>query len=54
MKDPIGLTPLCIALDNRSFLAATALLKAGKGSVLDVKCTLDRACTPEGIDLWRL
>jgi UDP-N-acetyl-D-galactosamine dehydrogenase len=32
----------------------TRLLKAGKGSVLDVKCTLDRACTPEGIDLWRL
>jgi len=29
VKDPGGLTPLCIALDNRSFLAATALLKAG-------------------------
>ncbi len=30
------------------------LLKGGKGSVLDVKCRLDRACAPEGIDLWRL
>jgi UDP-N-acetyl-D-glucosamine/UDP-N-acetyl-D-galactosamine dehydrogenase len=30
------------------------LLKGGKGAVLDVKCKLDRACTPEGIDLWRL
>jgi UDP-N-acetyl-D-galactosamine dehydrogenase len=32
----------------------TRLLKGGKGCVLDVKSTLDRACTPEGIDLWRL
>jgi UDP-N-acetyl-D-galactosamine dehydrogenase len=32
----------------------TRLLKGGKGTVLDVKCTLDRACTPEGVDLWRL
>jgi len=32
----------------------TRLLKGGKGCVLDVKRALDRACTPEGIDLWRL
>jgi UDP-N-acetyl-D-galactosamine dehydrogenase len=32
----------------------TRLLRDGKGTVIDVKCKLDRACTPEGIDLWRL
>ncbi len=32
----------------------TRLLKDGTGSVLDVKCRLDRASAPEGIDLWRL
>jgi len=32
----------------------TRLLKGGKGAVVDVKCKLDRACKPEGIDLWRL
>jgi UDP-N-acetyl-D-galactosamine dehydrogenase len=30
------------------------LLKGGKGTVVDVKSRLDRACKPEGIDLWRL
>jgi UDP-N-acetyl-D-glucosamine/UDP-N-acetyl-D-galactosamine dehydrogenase len=30
------------------------LLKGGKGAVLDVKCKLERAQKPEGIDLWRL
>lgn len=30
------------------------LLKGGAGTVIDVKCRLDRACKPEGIDLWRL
>jgi UDP-N-acetyl-D-galactosamine dehydrogenase len=30
------------------------LLKGGKGTVLDVKCKLERDCKPEGIDLWRL
>ena len=30
------------------------LLKDGKGIVLDVKCKLDRAQKPEGIELWRL
>jgi UDP-N-acetyl-D-galactosamine dehydrogenase len=32
----------------------TRLLKGGTGTVLDVKCKLDRAQKPEGIDLWRL
>jgi UDP-N-acetyl-D-galactosamine dehydrogenase len=30
------------------------LLKDGKGLVLDVKSKLDRAQTPEGVELWRL
>jgi UDP-N-acetyl-D-galactosamine dehydrogenase len=30
------------------------LLKDGKGTVVDVKCRLDRGGKPEGIDLWRL
>jgi len=30
------------------------LLKNGKGLVLDVKSKLDRAQTPEGVELWRL
>jgi UDP-N-acetyl-D-galactosamine dehydrogenase len=30
------------------------LLKGGNGTVLDVKCKLERDCKPEGIDLWRL
>jgi UDP-N-acetyl-D-glucosamine/UDP-N-acetyl-D-galactosamine dehydrogenase len=30
------------------------LLKGGKGTVVDVKCRLDRDQKPEGIDLWRL
>jgi UDP-N-acetyl-D-galactosamine dehydrogenase len=32
----------------------TRLLKGGEGTVIDVKSRLDRACKPEGIDLWRL
>ncbi len=31
----------------------TRLLRDGVGLVLDVKCTLDRALKPEGIELWR-
>ncbi|MBX6328754.1 MAG: nucleotide sugar dehydrogenase [Pseudolabrys sp.] len=31
----------------------TRLLRDGAGLVLDVKCTLDRALKPEGIELWR-
>jgi UDP-N-acetyl-D-galactosamine dehydrogenase len=30
------------------------LLKSGQGVVLDVKSKLDRACAPNGIELWRL
>jgi UDP-N-acetyl-D-galactosamine dehydrogenase len=30
------------------------LLKGGEGTVVDVKCRLDRDQKPEGIDLWRL
>jgi UDP-N-acetyl-D-galactosamine dehydrogenase len=30
------------------------LLKSGQGTVVDVKCRLDRDQKPEGIDLWRL
>jgi UDP-N-acetyl-D-galactosamine dehydrogenase len=30
------------------------LLKSGQGVVLDVKSKLDRACAPDGIELWRL
>jgi hypothetical protein len=30
------------------------LLKGGQGTVVDVKCRLDRDQKPEGIDLWRL
>jgi UDP-N-acetyl-D-galactosamine dehydrogenase len=32
----------------------TRLLKRGQGTVVDIKSKLDRACKPEGIDLWRL
>jgi UDP-N-acetyl-D-galactosamine dehydrogenase len=30
------------------------LLRGGKGLVFDVRCMLDRAKKPEGIELWRL
>jgi UDP-N-acetyl-D-glucosamine/UDP-N-acetyl-D-galactosamine dehydrogenase len=32
----------------------SALLKNGKGVVLDVKARLDRSCKPAGVDVWRL
>jgi UDP-N-acetyl-D-galactosamine dehydrogenase len=32
----------------------TRLLKANEGIVLDVKCRLDRAAKPAGVELWRL
>ncbi|CAN5329291.1 nucleotide sugar dehydrogenase [soil metagenome] len=32
----------------------TALLKDGRGPVLDVKSVLDRPSRPEGVELWRL
>ena len=48
-----------LAVGHRDFLAEgwplmSALLRSGKGTVLDVKSKLDRGQKPEGIDLWRL
>jgi ankyrin repeat protein len=40
MKDPEDLTPLCRALDSRSFLAASALIKAGASP--NVQCGANR------------
>jgi UDP-N-acetyl-D-glucosamine/UDP-N-acetyl-D-galactosamine dehydrogenase len=48
-----------LAVAHQEYLRAgwpfiTGLLKDGEGIVLDVKCRLDRATQPAGIDLWRL
>ena len=48
-----------VAVGHRDFLdegwpLISALLRGGKGTVLDVKSKLDRGQKPEGIDLWRL
>ena len=48
-----------LAVGHRDFLdegwtLVSALLRGGKGTVLDVKSKLDREQKPEGIDLWRL
>ncbi len=48
-----------LAVAHRAYVAEgwpliTRLLRAGKGSVIDVKATLDRRQKPEGIELWRL
>jgi UDP-N-acetyl-D-galactosamine dehydrogenase len=48
-----------LAVAHQDYLRAgwpfiTGLLKGGEGTVLDVKCRLDRATQPGGIDLWRL
>jgi len=48
-----------LAVAHTEFVAGgwagvTALLRGGRGSVIDVKCVLDRATRPGGIDLWRL
>jgi UDP-N-acetyl-D-glucosamine/UDP-N-acetyl-D-galactosamine dehydrogenase len=47
------------AVPHDAYLAAgwpmmEALLKGGRGLVMDVKAKLDRASTPAGIELWRL
>ena len=48
-----------LAVAHAEFVAGgwagvTALLRGAQGAVIDVKCVLDRASRPGGIDLWRL
>ena len=48
-----------LAVAHAEFAAAgwagiRARLRGGRGGVFDVKCVLDRASRPDGIDLWRL
>jgi UDP-N-acetyl-D-glucosamine/UDP-N-acetyl-D-galactosamine dehydrogenase len=48
-----------LAVPHSSYLAdgwpmIVRLLKDGRGLVMDVKGKLDRAATPDGVDLWRL
>jgi UDP-N-acetyl-D-galactosamine dehydrogenase len=48
-----------LAVPHDSYLAAgwpmiAALLKGGRGLVMDVKAKLDRISIPTGIELWRL
>lgn len=48
-----------LAVAHSEFVAAgwpliESLLKDGRGVVMDVKATLDRAQTPQGVALWRL
>ena len=48
-----------LAVAHAEFVAGgwdgvTALLRGGRGVVVDVKCALERRSRPGGIDLWRL
>jgi UDP-N-acetyl-D-glucosamine/UDP-N-acetyl-D-galactosamine dehydrogenase len=48
-----------LAVPHRAYLAdgwrgVVPLLKNGRGIVIDVKARLDRAKTPDGVELWRL
>jgi UDP-N-acetyl-D-glucosamine/UDP-N-acetyl-D-galactosamine dehydrogenase len=60
--DPADLPPadaVILAVPHRVYRDAgwslpLSLLKNGRGLVMDVKCTLDRAGAPDGVRLWRL
>jgi UDP-N-acetyl-D-glucosamine/UDP-N-acetyl-D-galactosamine dehydrogenase len=62
LADVTALRPahaVILAVAHKEYLAGgwsliTRLLRDGQGIVLDVKCRLDRATQPTGIDLWRL